>query len=114
MKRNKRIKLSVSIFVVLLGLMLFGGQSAATEMSIEIALFGATSEGTPVYAYTLTNQNGVKANFITLGGTLQAFHVPGGQTGTIKVLTSNRSTCVAVTLLGKRFSIVAVDRSFDQ
>ena len=47
-----------------------------TRVNIQGALFGATSDGTPIEEYTLINDNGVIAKFITLGGTLSELHVP--------------------------------------
>ena len=44
-------------------------------MGIEKKLFGTTADGTDVYAYTLTNKNGMRAVLLTLGGALQSFFV---------------------------------------
>ena len=47
-----------------------------SRASIQGALFGATSDGAPIEEYTLVNENGVVAKFITLGGTLRELWVP--------------------------------------
>ncbi len=38
--------------------------------------FGTTAGGTPVYAYTLRNKNGVEARILTYGGIIQSLKVP--------------------------------------
>ncbi|HEX7652093.1 MAG TPA: aldose epimerase family protein [Verrucomicrobiae bacterium] len=38
--------------------------------------FGTTPEGTPVYLYTLRNDNGVEAKIMTYGGIIQSLKVP--------------------------------------
>jgi aldose 1-epimerase len=79
MNRDMKVPLPILTLVILFSLAVLWGHCAAREtkdVSIQGTLFGATSEGTPVYEYTLTNENGVVAKFITLGGTLRELHVP--------------------------------------
>jgi len=45
-------------------------------MPISRQTFGATSDGTTIERYTLTNGHGLEADIMTYGGTLTALHVP--------------------------------------
>lgn len=45
-------------------------------MSIEKRRFGATADGTDVYAYSIANANGMRAVVLSYGGALQALYVP--------------------------------------
>ncbi len=45
-------------------------------MSIQKSLFGTLPDGRAVDCYTLENQNGVRANILTYGGTLNSLFVP--------------------------------------
>jgi len=47
-----------------------------TKMSIEKEGFGKTADGKKVFAYTLTNANGLKARIITYGGIVTSLSVP--------------------------------------
>ncbi|MFO1095438.1 MAG: aldose epimerase family protein [Planctomycetaceae bacterium] len=49
---------------------------AASPLFAAAEPFGKTAEGTPVEAYTLTNDNGMSAKLITRGATLVELHVP--------------------------------------
>jgi len=84
MNKDRHILLTSLVLLFLFSLNLGWAQGSAdakeiTRVNIQIiqrALFGKTSNGTPVEEYTLTNGNGMIAKFITLGGTLRELHVP--------------------------------------
>lgn len=50
--------------------------TAPTRSHAEPVPFGKTSDGEPVYEYTLKNENGMTARLITYGATLRELHVP--------------------------------------
>lgn len=54
----------------------FGFSGEDTKMSIEKEGFGKTPDGKKVFAYTLTNANGLKAQIITYGGIVTSLSVP--------------------------------------
>lgn len=58
---------------------------AASPLFAAAEPYGQTAEGTPVEAYTLTNDSGMSAKLITRGATLVELHVPdrNGQTADV-------------------------------
>ena len=45
-------------------------------MSMKKTFFGALPDGKPVDCYTIENQNGMRAEILTYGGTLNKLYVP--------------------------------------
>lgn len=45
-------------------------------MAISKRVFGALSDGTPVFCWTLINENGLKAEVLDLGATIRSIVVP--------------------------------------
>ncbi len=70
----KRLLVGTFVFLILIGML-----SVAFAAKIEKALYGVTQDGIPVDKYTLVNDNGVIAEFITYGGTWVSMYVPDKQ-----------------------------------
>ncbi len=65
--QSRRCAAVASIFVLL-------GSVAFAE--VKVTDFGKTADGTPVKAYTITNDNGVALKLLSRGATLAEWHVP--------------------------------------
>jgi aldose 1-epimerase len=74
------MRLRVATITLIAGLILsvtghWTKQVEANPMTTK-QLFGKTPEGTEIFAYTLTNKNGMEARIINFGGTLVSLKVP--------------------------------------
>jgi galactose mutarotase-like enzyme len=64
------------LIILAVSFLVLGVAYVCAASSIEKASFGVTNEGIPVDEYTLVNDNGVMAKFITYGGALTSLYVP--------------------------------------
>ena len=62
--------------LVIIFLLSFSTFASGKMVKVSESVFGTTSNGCPIKAYTLTNVNGMVAKFITLGGTITELHIP--------------------------------------
>lgn len=66
----------VLCILVLVTFIASGFNKEGTKMSIKKESFGKTPDGKEVFAYTLTNANGIRAQILTYGGIVKSLYVP--------------------------------------
>ncbi|HVT30588.1 MAG TPA: aldose epimerase family protein [Lacipirellulaceae bacterium] len=57
-------------------MLLFAVEMAPVRAEVKVTDFGKTADGTPVKAYTVTNDKGVSIKLLSRGATLAEWHVP--------------------------------------
>jgi hypothetical protein len=70
------MKFAAGFIYCLALLIMWPGRSAADTGGVAKERFGETADGRPLYLYTLTNANGMRATIMNYGGIMVSLHVP--------------------------------------